>query len=155
MLIPRIPATRSGEELHFTLEANCSSEFHTWALGRGPRSKTYMQSYKSMTASIDVQGLMQGSELQSVTKLGSISLDRVKNAPQHFLAAGEQKVMSLPEFWRLYKDTLKPQMYLLRDIQPCRLQKRARALSTRPTEWHRAGHKKSPVDSPPPLSSCS
>lgn len=79
------------------LEVSTSTEFRAWAMGHAPNSNTYMNYYKSRTATRDIQSIMHGTEAKDVVVFSSIRLGRVKDPPQKLSKSGLGKVMEDPE----------------------------------------------------------
>ena len=64
-------------------------------MGHGPGSKTFLNSYKAQTSTVDLQAMMHNYEGQrDVLNMSSMALGRSKDAPLPLSAKGEDMVMA-------------------------------------------------------------
>lgn len=80
----------------YTLEAETSTEFHTWAMGHCPESRVFVKSYKSKVATSDIQAIMHRSSERGVLAMSSMSLRQLQMAPQRISITGKEKVIMNP-----------------------------------------------------------
>lgn len=66
-------------------------------MGHGPGNKTFLNSYKAQTSTVDLQASMHDAHVpRDVLKMSSISLGRTRDAPLSLSAEGEDRVMADP-----------------------------------------------------------
>ena len=70
-------------------------------MGHQPGDYSYWKYYRSECSTIDYQAIAHGAEIQDVSMLSSISLNRTVDAPQRLSIEGHQRVTPSPEFLAL------------------------------------------------------